>query len=267
MSQRRLPQTVAVLQPAWGSDEGSEEVPTISSSPGLLKVPWTRVAVALAGVMIVTTVPHSAAAQDSRVDMCSAPPVDSVPKKPAALSRAWSVGAWFAGGTHQPLKTRQGHKEDRALYLAGLQLSLPIYRLGFAKLSFTPTIVPGIIATANRDYTPVTFADGRSGLLVTKKTAFGAGLLPIAIEATFAATRRAGLVVGGGGGAAYFDRRIPDPAETRFNFLANGHAGFYLRSGPVITTAGFWLQHISNGNMGRVNPGMDSRMLYVGVSR
>ena len=217
--------------------------------------------------MILATVPLSASAQDSRVDMCNVPLVDSVPKKSAKLSRPWSIGAWFAGGTHQPLKTREGHKEDRALYLTGVQASLPMYRRSFAEIRYTPTLIPGIIATANRDYTPVTAGNGRSGVIVSKKTAFGAGLLPVAIEATFAASPRAGLVVGGGGGAAYFDRRIPDPAETRFNFLANGHAGLYLRSGAVATTVGFWLQHISNGNMGRVNPGMDSRMLYVEWSR
>jgi hypothetical protein len=186
----------------------------------------------------------------------------------------WSFGVWFAGGTHEPLKTRAGHVEDRALYILGVSASRRIARWRFGELHFAPTLVPGILATANREYKLVDQPSDGSGALPLKrvsipykKSAFGAGLLPVAAEVTMFGSARAGLVIGGGGGAAYFNRRIPDPGETRFNFLADGHAGIYLRTGPGVTILGFRLQHISNGDTGRVNPGMDSRMLYVGFSR
>jgi hypothetical protein len=194
---------------------------------------------------------------------CGVPASDSVQE----LQTPWSFDVWLAGGTHEPLKTRFGHVEDRALYLFGIRASKAITSWPFGDLRYTPTFVPGILATANREYRSVRYSDGSAGLIPYKKTAFGVGLLPLAVEATVAASRRAGLVMGGGGGAAYFDRRIPDPEETRFNFLADAHAGLYLRSPLGTTTFGFRLQHISNGNTGRVNPGMDSRMLYMGFSR
>lgn len=179
----------------------------------------------------------------------------------------WSFGAWLAAGTHEPIKTREGHMEDRALYITGITASRPINRWRFGDLRFTPTLVPGILATANREYRSVQYPGGGVGLLPYKKSAFGVGLIPVAFEATALASPRAGIVLGGGGGAAYFDRRIPDPEETRFNFLADGHAGVYLRSTAGVTTFGFRLQHISNGNTGRVNPGLDSRMLYIAFRR
>jgi lipid A 3-O-deacylase PagL len=184
-----------------------------------------------------------------------------------AADHRWSFGAWFAGGTHEPIKTREGHREDRALYVAGISASRLLGRWRFGEVSFTPTLVPAIIATANREYETVPYDGGGVGIVPYKKTAFGAGLIPIAAEATLHLSDRIGIVLGGGGGGAYFDRRIPDPDETRFNFLADGHTGVYVRSSIGTVTLGFRLQHISNGDTGRVNPGMDTRMLYIGFTR
>lgn len=188
----------------------------------------------------------------------------------------WSLAAWFAGGTHQPLKTRAGHVEDRALYILGVSASRPFWRWNSGELGFAPTLLPAIVATANREYRqvplpPIADPGHPQGyrIIPYKKSAFGVGLLPIAVEGTLftSPSAKVGLVIGGGGGVSYFDRRIPDPGETRFNFLADGHTGIYFRSGIGVTTVGFRLQHISNGDTGRVNPGMDSRMLYVELSR
>lgn len=190
------------------------------------------------------------------------PAVDSSP-----TDQRWSFGGWVAGGIHEPIKTREGHMEDRALYVIGLNASRLVRQWRFGDIRFTPTLVPAVIATANREYETVVYDGGGVGVIPYKKTAFGAGLIPVAVEATLRLSDNAGIVLGGGGGAAYFDRRIPDPDETRFNFLADGHTGVYVRSGFGTATFGFRLQHISNGDTGRVNPGMDSRMLYVGFGR
>ncbi len=183
------------------------------------------------------------------------------------IDRHWLFGAWFAGGTHEPIKTREGHMEDRALYVLGVSASRTVAHWRLGELRLTPTLVPAIIATANREYQSVVYDGGTVGVLPYKKTAFGVGLIPFAAEMRFRFSDRTGIVLGGGGGAAYFDRRIPDPDETRFNFLADGHTGLYIRSGLGTATFGFRLQHISNGDTGRVNPGLDSRMLFVGFGR
>lgn len=232
----------------------------INNSVSVLIKPTTLLASVLVLAVLAAGLPANVAAQQPRSGICGMPAIDSS----QSLQAPWSFGAWFSGGTHEPLKTREGHVEDRALYLIGIRASRPLNQWRSFDLRYTPTFVPGIIATANREYKTVDYPDGDVGLIPYKKTAFGVGMIPIALEARLAASDRAGLVIGAGGGAAYFDRRIPDPEETRFNFLADGHAGLYLRSPIGTTTVGFRLQHISNGNTGHVNPGMDSRMLYIG---
>jgi len=219
----------------------------------------------LTGLVAAMIIPSAlAGAQVPAGEACGVPVrTDSI----HTLDRHWSFGAWFAGGTHEPLKTREGHMEDRALYIVGLSASRSVGSWRFGEVRYTPTVVPAVVATANREYNSVVYVGGGVGVLPYKKTAFGAGLIPVALEATLRLSTRAGIILGGGGGAAYFDRRIPDPDETRLNFLADGHAGVYLRSELGTATVGFRLQHISNGDRGRVNPGMDSRMLYVGFMR
>lgn len=212
---------------------------------------------------MVATVPARLTAQLPSGGAYGVPPTDSA--QPA--HRHWLLGGWFAGGTHEPLKTRDGHVDDRALYIAGVSVSRVMFHGKLGNVAFTPALVPAIIATANREYALEAYPGGGEVVKPYKKNAFGAGLIPLAFEGTIAASGRVGIVIGGGGGAAYFNRRIPDPGETRFNFLADGHTGLYLRSAIGVTTVGFRLQHISNGNTGHVNPGMDSRMLYVGYSR
>jgi hypothetical protein len=224
-----------------------------------------NVRLSVISLMIATAILSTqSSAQLPQGETCGVPAlaVDSSP-----TDRRWSFGGWIAGGIHEPIKTREGHMEDRALYVIGLNASRLVHQWRFGDIRFTPTLVPAVIATANREYETVVYDGGGVGVIPYKKTAFGAGLIPVAVEATLRLSDNAGIVLGGGGGAAYFDRRIPDPDETRFNFLADGHTGVYVRSGFGTATFGFRLQHISNGDTGRVNPGMDSRMLYVGFGR
>lgn len=233
-----------------------------NSSARNVKFSFTCVLAAL------TMLAARAGAQSVRGGMCGMPGIaaDSSAVEHAPLRR-WSFGAWFAGGYHEPIKTRVGHREDRALYLAGVSASHMLRQWTSADISFTPTVLPVMIATANREYAPVVYDGGGTVLVPYKKTAFGVGLIPIAVEVTLRLSDRTGIVLGGGGGASYFDRRIPDPDETRFNFLADGHTGLYLRSSMGTASVGFRLQHISNGDTGRVNPGLDTRMLYIGFQR
>jgi hypothetical protein len=228
---------------------------------------------ALGAAVMMAGLPVSSGAQGQHGAVDGAP---TMTDSAVAERVDWSFGAWLAGGTHQPLKTRVGHVEDRALYILGVSASRPLWRWHFGELRFAPTLLPAIVATANREYRrvgmPSTDGPGHPQgyrIIPYKKSAFGVGLLPIAVEGTVfaSASGKVGLVIGGGGGGSYFNRRIPDPGETRFNFLADGHTGIYLRSGIGVTTVGFRLQHISNGDTGQVNPGMDSRMLYMEFSR
>lgn len=146
------------------------------------------------------------------------------------------------------------------------------------QLESTIDLFPFVVATANRDYAlvprslcaPDGFCTAAGDTLISsRRTAYAAGLAPLGFEGIVAVTRSLGLSAGVEGGALYFNRRIPDPGEERFNFVADGHVALRVSLGERRPTlvGGFRLNHISNGGTGHVNPGMDSRMVFVGLER
>ncbi|MFL5509718.1 MAG: acyloxyacyl hydrolase, partial [Gemmatimonadaceae bacterium] len=68
------------------------------------------------------------------------------------------------------------------------------------------------------------------------------------------------------GGGLWFSRRIPDPVATRFNFTASAGPALELRLTPSQSLrAGYLWHHTSNGGTGKVNPGLNSGILALGV--
>lgn len=196
-----------------------------------------------------------------------------------AAAPRWTFGAWVAGATGQPLETRVGHVHDRDLFITAVRASHPLVVAPRFRLESTVDLFPLVIATANRDYTYVDVPSGCSGVtfcefagvvsIPSRHTAYAAGIAPLGFEGIVALSRRVGISAGVEGGALYFNRRIPDPGETRFNFMADGNVALRVSlgaAGPVVI-GGFQLNHISNGGMGNVNPGMDSHLLFVGFER
>lgn len=191
----------------------------------------------------------------------------------------WKFGAWVAGAVRQPLETRLGHVHDRDLFVVAVRASHPIVVSPRFALRSTVDVFPLVVATGNRDYSPTSFpvcngptlclGDGHEWLTPSRHTAYGAGVAPVGFEGVGSLGRRVALQIGVSGGAVLFNRRIPDPGETRFNFMADGNAAFRFAVVPGRATivAGFRLNHISNGGQGQVNPGMDSRLLFVGFER
>lgn len=191
----------------------------------------------------------------------------------------WKFGAWVAGAVGQPLETRLGHVHDRDLFLVAVRASHPIVVSPRFALRSTVDVFPLVVATGNRDYSPSNFpvcngptlclGDGREWLAPSRHTAYGAGVAPLGFEGVGSLGRRVALQIGVSGGAVIFNRRIPDPGETRFNFMADGNAAirFAVIPGRATVVAGFRLNHISNGGQGQVNPGMDSHLLFVGFER
>lgn len=196
----------------------------------------------------------------------------------AATSTRWTFGGWVAGATGQPLETRLGHVHDRDLFFTAIRAMHPLVTTPHFRLQSTVDVFPLVVATANREYATVPISacapdgycvDVGDSLVMSRRTAYAAGIAPLGFEGIYAMTRSFGMSAGFEGGALYFNRRIPDPGEERFNFVADGHLALRISLGATRPTlvGGFRINHISNGGTGRVNPGMDSRMLFVGVER
>lgn len=198
----------------------------------------------------------------------------------SASAPRWSFGGWVGGATGQPLETRyEGHVHDRDLFITALRAMHPLTASRRFRLQSTVDLFPLVVATANRDYTvenvipvcegPLFCTGNQAEVITSRPTAYAFGIAPLGFEGIVALSPRIGLSAGVEGGALYFNRRIPDPGETRFNFMADASVAlrFSLGASRPTLIGGFQLNHISNGGTGRVNPGMDSHLLFVGLEQ
>jgi|SRR5579859_1808123 len=95
--------------------------------------------------------------------------------------------------------------------------------------------------------------------------AYGAGGSPIGAQINFLYSHRIQPFLASSGGFLYFNR--PMFGATQFNFTAQLGAGVQLfTSRHHSIDFGYKYHHISNANLGRINPGMDSHVVFVGVS-
>lgn len=96
--------------------------------------------------------------------------------------------------------------------------------------------------------------------------AYGVGGSPIGAQVNFVHFRRFEPFVTSGGGFLYFNHRMF--GATQFNFTAQlgGGVQLFTTSRRAAIDLGYKYHHISNANLGNRNPGMDSHMLFIGVS-
>lgn len=95
--------------------------------------------------------------------------------------------------------------------------------------------------------------------------AYGGGGSPIGAQVNFLPNRRVQPFLTSGGGFLAFNHRMFH--ATQFNFTAQLGAGVQLfTSRHHSIDIGYKYHHISNANRGDTNEGMDSHVLFVGVS-
>jgi len=95
---------------------------------------------------------------------------------------------------------------------------------------------------------------------------YGIGGSPIGAQVNFVHFRHIEPFLTSGGGFLYFNHRMF--RQTRFNFTAQlgGGVQFFTSDRRTAFDLGYKYHHISNANLGDSNPGLDSHMLFVGVS-
>jgi opacity protein-like surface antigen len=97
------------------------------------------------------------------------------------------------------------------------------------------------------------------------RTAFG--LAPLGLQINFRPRRKLQPFVGASGGFLYFNERTPNFVGTRFNFTADVGGGIeYRLKNKRAITFGYKYYHISNGDRGRENPGIDNNLFYIGYT-
>jgi hypothetical protein len=98
-------------------------------------------------------------------------------------------------------------------------------------------------------------------------TAAGIGILPIGFTGFVPVAPHVRVQLRLSGGILRLSNPVPVAEGRKFNFMADGSATVELRlTSALAITAGLVQNHISNGNTATINPGMDSRMIEIGVA-
>ncbi len=97
--------------------------------------------------------------------------------------------------------------------------------------------------------------------------AYGVGGSPIGAQVNFVHYRHIEPFLTSGGGFLYFNHRMFGTTQ-QFNFTAQlgGGVQLFTSSRRTAIDLGYKYHHISNANLGNQNPGLDSHMLFVGLS-
>ena len=101
----------------------------------------------------------------------------------------------------------------------------------------------------------------------TRKSVYGAGAAPIGLKFNFRRNRRVQPIGQTTGGFLYFAEQVPVTNASQFNFTFDFSGGVQIvNSNRRSFTVGYKYHHISNGNTGTFNPGVDVQMIFAGFS-
>ena len=101
----------------------------------------------------------------------------------------------------------------------------------------------------------------------TRKSVYGAGAAPIGLKFNFRRNRRVQPFGQATGGFLYFSEQVPVTNASQFNFTFDFSGGVQIvNSNRRSFTVGYKYHHISNGNTGTFNPGVDVQMIFAGFS-
>jgi hypothetical protein len=97
--------------------------------------------------------------------------------------------------------------------------------------------------------------------------AYGVGASPVGAQVNFVHYRHVEPFLTSGGGFLYFNHRMFGTTQ-QFNFTAQlgGGVQLFTSSRRTAIDLGYKYHHISNANLANQNPGLDSNMLFVGLS-
>jgi hypothetical protein len=159
-------------------------------------------------------------------------------------------GVWFSG------QFANGHAFGSTINSRMYQFEGRYSRLVYANralaLRYVATVVPVCLVGV----------PGNNGQLTYARAAGGS---PIAIQLNGLRSARIRPFFTSGGGLLYFNQ--PMFHATQLNFTAQVAVGLQVfTSKRHSVDFGYRYHHISNANLGNENPGMDSHLLFVGVS-
>lgn len=185
---------------------------------------------------------------------------------PAATSKSFNLeksvnefGVWVGGSFHSP--TLIGAARERRLLLLGVRYGRVLGGNRDVAIEYTADVIPLALV----------FQPDFARQLNRRDDAaiYGAGIAPLGFRFIFNRRGRFKPFAETTGGFIYSRRPVPVDVEgaTRFNFTFDFSGGVQIfTSAQRAVTIGYKFHHLSNAYRARVNPGLDSNVIYAGFS-
>jgi hypothetical protein len=181
------------------------------------------------------------------------------------------IGFWM--GLSPNSRVGEFAMPHRQLVLLGARAEWVIEALPSLTLAATSDIVPVAVITHTPTYTTrqVVFPGGGTTQLKEQtgnEPVYGAGGMPFGFKLLIGSSSNVRLFGATSVGGLWFTRDVPIPDGRRFNFSFEYGGGIeFGRRTQRTIILGYKFHHLSNANSAAVNPGLDSGVIYVGISR
>ena len=94
----------------------------------------------------------------------------------------------------------------------------------------------------------------------------GIGIVPLRLEFPLSVSNKFLPFLTTSGGIIYFESPFPNLDGTRLNYIIDVGLGWSIKINNASNFRfGYRIQHLSNGNSGKVNPGIDSHTLFTSI--
>jgi hypothetical protein len=104
------------------------------------------------------------------------------------------------------------------------------------------------------------------GLNGPKDWRLGIGLVPLRIDLPLSTSNNLLPFITLSGGLIYFETPFPNGDGTRLNYIVDAGIGWKIKiNEAAFFHLGYRIQHLSNGNSGKVNPGIDSHTIFTSI--
>jgi hypothetical protein len=186
------------------------------------------------------------------------------------VSKTEALPTWpHPGGVHEfgawwGLSLISGHLWGYAKDIKYMPVDLNYSYLFVNRQTWNFRYAPEVTALAMLDE-PVPGATNKE---LKRKRTYGGGASPVGFRASFYPSSRVQPLLSTNGGFIYFGDRVLSPQGSQFMYTIDFGGGLMIMRGQrQSVTIGYRYQHLSNANISHHNPGTDTNVFYVAVSR
>lgn len=188
----------------------------------------------------------------------------------------WNGVSVWAGNAYETRSASHNQHFAGSMRILGVQISRDIWRGNRTRVAYLGEVLPVMLVRSgppvNRIpdtlHTPAGYYSQDELNRFKYRDAYGFGVAPLGLETLYRLSSHTSALFNITAGGLVFTKIVPYGKGTQPNFTVS--PGVALQWEPVNRTRvafGYTFHHLSNASFGKANPGMNSQLLYVRVSR